>query len=106
MITAVCVQVGDTVAAGDAFNGALAVALSEGQTLPNAIPWGQAGAAVSVTRPGAQRTVFEILRSVATSGLSAAERREWLRMALTSQLVVGLLLTRLLHYDLLVLERR
>ena len=44
----------DTVAAGDAFNGGLAAALSEGCPLPEAISWGLATAALSVTRPGAQ----------------------------------------------------
>ena len=44
----------DTVAAGDAFNGALAVALSEGQSIDEAIRWGLAGGAISVTRAGAQ----------------------------------------------------
>jgi ribokinase len=44
----------DTVAAGDAFNGALAVALSEGLPIEEAIQWGMAGGAISVTREGAQ----------------------------------------------------
>lgn len=44
----------DTVAAGDAFNGALAVALSEGTDFEAAVRWGLAGGAVSVTRAGAQ----------------------------------------------------
>ena len=41
-------------AAGDAFNGALAVALSEGTDFETAVRWGLAGGAVSVTRAGAQ----------------------------------------------------
>lgn len=44
----------DTVAAGDAFNGALAVALSEGHPLDSAVRWGCAAGALSVTRVGAQ----------------------------------------------------
>jgi ribokinase len=44
----------DTVAAGDAFNGALAVGLSEGMPIKEAIRWGMAGGALSVTREGAQ----------------------------------------------------
>jgi ribokinase len=44
----------DTVAAGDAFNSALAAGLSDGMPLEKAILWGMAGGAVSVTRPGAQ----------------------------------------------------
>jgi len=44
----------DTVAAGDVFNGALAVALAEGQLLPDAVRFAYAAAAISVTRPGAQ----------------------------------------------------
>jgi ribokinase len=45
--------VAETTGAGDAFNGALAVALAEGATLAEAARFGCAGAAVSVTRPGA-----------------------------------------------------
>lgn len=44
----------DTTAAGDVFNGALAVALAEKRTLPQALRFAQAAAAISVTRPGAQ----------------------------------------------------
>lgn len=48
----------DTVAAGDAFNGALGVALSE-QHLPlsKAIHWGLAGGALAVTKVGAQQAM-------------------------------------------------
>ncbi len=44
----------DTTAAGDIFNGALAVALAEGRVLPDAVRFAQAAAALSVTRLGAQ----------------------------------------------------
>lgn len=44
----------DTTAAGDVFNGALAVALAENMTLPVALRFAQAAAALSVTKPGAQ----------------------------------------------------
>jgi ribokinase len=44
----------DTTAAGDTFNGALAVALAEGMPLPEAVRFANAAAAISVTRMGAQ----------------------------------------------------
>ncbi|MFL7870669.1 MAG: ribokinase [Anaerolineales bacterium] len=44
----------DTVAAGDAFNGALGAALSEGKAIEESVRWGMAGGALSVTREGAQ----------------------------------------------------
>jgi ribokinase len=44
----------DTTAAGDAFNGALAVALAEGQSIGEAGSFATAAAAISVTRDGAQ----------------------------------------------------
>lgn len=44
----------DTTAAGDTFNGALAVALAEGRDLRKAIRFANAAAALSVTRLGAQ----------------------------------------------------
>ena len=44
----------DTTAAGDVFNGALAVALAEGRTLEQAVRFANAAAAISVTRMGAQ----------------------------------------------------
>lgn len=51
------VEAVDTVAAGDAFNGGLAAALSQGHTLYDAIRWGQATAALSVSRAGAQSSL-------------------------------------------------
>lgn len=44
----------DTTGAGDVFNGALAVALAEGRPLEEAVTFGNAAAALSVTRAGAQ----------------------------------------------------
>ncbi|TWT32228.1 Ribokinase [Posidoniimonas corsicana] len=60
----------DTVGAGDAFNGALAVAISEGRPLADAVRFANAAAAVSVTRHGAQPsapTREEIERQLAAS---------------------------------------
>ncbi len=54
LITAPIVEATDTTAAGDVFNGALAVALSEGQDLEQAISFACRAAAISVTRMGAQ----------------------------------------------------
>lgn len=48
------VEAVDTTAAGDVFNGALAVALSEGRSLKDAVTFGCKAAAISVTRLGAQ----------------------------------------------------
>lgn len=53
-VPAFSVQTVDTVAAGDAFNGALAVALAEGLSLREAVLWGVAAGAISVTTAGAQ----------------------------------------------------
>ncbi len=47
----------DCVAAGDTFNGAFVVALSEGRSCAEAIAFAQKAAAISVTRPGAQASV-------------------------------------------------
>lgn len=47
----------DTVAAGDVWNGAFAVALSEGQTKASAGRFANAAAALSVTRAGAQASM-------------------------------------------------
>ena len=45
--------VADTIGAGDTFTGALAAAIARGLALPEAMRWGNAAAAVSVTRHGA-----------------------------------------------------
>jgi ribokinase len=44
----------DTTAAGDTFNGALAVGLANGQTIEDAVAFANKAAAISVTRLGAQ----------------------------------------------------
>jgi ribokinase len=51
---AVRVAAVDTTGAGDAFNAALAVALSEGRSLAEAGRWAVAAGALSVSRAGAQ----------------------------------------------------
>jgi ribokinase len=47
----------DTTAAGDAFNGAFAVALTSGRTILESASWASAVAAISVTRHGAQTSM-------------------------------------------------
>lgn len=51
---AIPVNAVDTVAAGDAFNGAFAAAIDDDLPVEQAIEWGLAGGAWAVTRPGAQ----------------------------------------------------
>jgi ribokinase len=51
------VETVDTTAAGDVFNGALAVALSEGKDLEQAVVFASEAAAISVTRLGAQSSI-------------------------------------------------
>ena len=51
------VPVVDTVAAGDAFNGALAVALASGKPLQEAVQWATVGGALAVTKKGAQSSL-------------------------------------------------
>ena len=48
------VEVVDTTAAGDAFVGAFAVALTQGLSTQESAAWGNAAGALAVTRPGAQ----------------------------------------------------
>ena len=57
VVPAPVVKAIDTTAAGDVFNGALAVALSEGQELPAAVDFANRAAAISVTRLGAQQSI-------------------------------------------------
>lgn len=54
MIPGVKVNAIDTTAAGDVFNGALAVAIAEGKDLEKAVRFANRAAAISVTRLGAQ----------------------------------------------------
>ncbi|MBC9932069.1 ribokinase [Chitinophaga qingshengii] len=51
------VEAVDSTAAGDVFNGALAVALSEGKDIPDAVTFACKAAAISVTRLGAQSSI-------------------------------------------------
>ncbi|MEB3273637.1 MAG: ribokinase [Prochlorothrix sp.] len=66
------VTVQDTTAAGDAFNGGLVVALSEGRSWEVALDWGRAAGALATTRLGAQSalpdraTLLRFLRGVSS----------------------------------------
>ncbi|MCA0933880.1 ribokinase [Lutimonas saemankumensis] len=57
LVPAFKTDVVDTTAAGDTFNGALAVALSEGMNWREAIRFSNQAAAISVTRLGAQSSI-------------------------------------------------
>lgn len=67
------VEVVDTTAAGDVFNGALTVALAQDLELKNAVQFANAAAALSVTRIGAQpsapfrKDIVSLLKSKKTS---------------------------------------
>ncbi|NEQ70563.1 MAG: ribokinase, partial [Symploca sp. SIO2D2] len=54
------VQAVDTVAAGDAFNGALAVALTKGLSWRQAVVWGSAAGALAATQVGAQTSLPDL----------------------------------------------
>lgn len=65
------VEVVDTTAAGDAFNGGLGVALARGMELERAIVYANAAGALAVTRKGAQPampTAMEVERLLERSG--------------------------------------
>jgi len=53
-IPSIRVKAVDTTAAGDCFNGALTIAISEGRSLKDSVLFANRAAAISVTRPGAQ----------------------------------------------------
>jgi ribokinase len=57
VVPALRVKALDSTAAGDVFNGALAVALSEGKDIPEAVAFACKAAAISVTRLGAQPSI-------------------------------------------------
>ncbi|WP_249554534.1 MULTISPECIES: ribokinase [Shewanella] len=57
LIPALEVRAIDTVAAGDTFNGALVVGLSEGMSIAAAVGFANAASAITVTREGAQRAI-------------------------------------------------
>lgn len=54
MVPGIKVKAVDTTAAGDVFNGALAVAISENMTMKEAVTFANKAATISVTRMGAQ----------------------------------------------------
>jgi ribokinase len=53
------VEVVDTVAAGDAFNGAMSTALATGLSLREAVVWGAAAGALATTQVGAQPSLCD-----------------------------------------------
>jgi len=57
------------------------------------------------TQPGAQMTVWQILKNAPFSRPSAAERSAWLKMTFYSQLVALGLQVSFIQYDLIVLEK-
>lgn len=79
----------DATAAGDIFNGAVAVALAEGQSMLDAARFGTAAAAISVTRMGAQPSApwrHEIDQMLLTGRLPARQRNGpdgWKRLSKT-----------------------
>ena len=58
-VPAFAVEAVDTTSAGDAFHGALAVALAEGRSLGDAVTFAAAAGALAVTRPGVQDSMPE-----------------------------------------------
>ena len=72
LVPAFEVQGIDSVGAGDAFNGALAVALAEGMSLDRAVRVAAAAGALSVTRSGAQDSMPRREEVLALAGQSRA----------------------------------
>jgi ribokinase len=73
---AVPVAAVDTTAAGDAYIGALAVALADGSTLVQGLGFAAAAAALAVTRPGAQPSLAsraEVTSFIACHGVPVAQ---------------------------------
>lgn len=69
----------DTTASGDAFNGALAVALARGQNIEAAVLYANAAGALTATRPGAQPSLpthkeVDLFLASAAAGPSPAVR--------------------------------
>ncbi len=58
------------------------------------------------TRPGVQRSVFEILKISGFAKITAAQRIEWFKMAFYTQIVVIGQLLGLVRYEMIVLERK
>lgn len=58
-VPAFAVNAIDTVAAGDAFNAALAVAITEGKSMREAVRWGAAAGALAATKSGAQASLSD-----------------------------------------------
>ena len=56
-------------------------------------------------RPGAQITVWQILKTAPCSRPNAAERHERLKMSCSSQLVALGLQVSFIQYDLIVLQK-
>ena len=56
-VPAIGIDVSDTIAAGDAFAGAMAVTLAEGKPIGIAIKYGVAAGALAVSRKGAQNAM-------------------------------------------------
>ncbi|MGK7872205.1 MAG: ribokinase [Xenococcaceae cyanobacterium] len=57
LVPPIPVQVVDTVAAGDAFNGGLAAALVTGKSVRQAVQWGTVAGGLAVTKSGAQSSL-------------------------------------------------
>jgi len=73
MVQAPVVTAADTTAAGDCFNGAVAVALADGKEIEEAVSWACQAASISVTKIGAQAsmpTLSEVSLAMSQSSVS------------------------------------